>query len=132
MPRQRPLATYPLQQYLALFAKVATTREAVLIPCTPPQAASLRGELYAFRRAAEHAPGEAEALGINLQHLREVAFRLPKEGTGLEALHQSALVGPKLIEAALGGTAPVETPAQASLRRLREMGLTAPAAGGED
>jgi hypothetical protein len=105
---------------MALYTKVAETRERVLIPCTVTQAASLRGDLYAFRRAAENDLTKAQQLGIDVPGLRDVAFRVVK-GEGLEAIHQSTLLGPGLIEAALGGNLPpVEGPAEKSLRLLRE------------
>lgn len=120
MPRARPLETYPLRQFVALYTKVAETRERVLIPCTVTQAASLRGDLYAFRRAAEKDRSKADELGVDVNLLRDVAFRIV-QGQGLEAIHQSTLTGPSLIEAALGGDLPpIEGPAERSLRLFKE------------
>jgi hypothetical protein len=124
MPRVRPLETYPYRQFMAVFTKVAASREPFLIPCTRPQAASLRGELYAFRRACEGQPGAAQAMGIELDTLRDVAFRIVADG--LEACHQSALVGPSLIERALGAEAPpMKTAAQIALDKIKAMGIGA-------
>lgn len=125
MPRVRPLETYPYRQYMAVFTKVAASRQAFVIPCTRPQAASLRGDLYAFRRACETQAGQAQAMGIEVDTLRDVAFRIVPDG--LEACHQSQLVGPSLIEAALGAEAPViKTAAQIALEKIQAMGLGTP------
>lgn len=125
MARARPLDTYPLPQFVALYLRVATNREVITIPCTPTQAATMRGELYAFRRAAESNPQAARDLGIPLEYLRDVAFRIKPEG--LEALHQSQMQTPRLIEMALGlegGAVKVKTGAELALERLKSLGFT--------
>lgn len=117
MPRIRTIVAYPLQQFIALYQRVIDTQQPFVVPCTRPQAASMRGELYAFRRACEGSPGEAEGLGVKVTNLRLVSFRITD--AGLECLLGSSLASPSLIEAALGGTTPITTPAQAALNRLR-------------
>jgi hypothetical protein len=80
------------------------------------------GELYAFRTACEAMPNQAEQAGVTLDHLRQVQFRRIPEG--LQARHASLNPAVSVIEAALGGTAPIVTPAQEALDRLRAMGGT--------
>lgn len=79
----------------------------------------MRGELYAWRVACELDPGTARSLGVPVERLREVAFRI--KASGLEVIHQSALMTPSLIEAALGTAPALVSVAQASLDRLRNM-----------
>lgn len=122
MPRAKPIEAYPLPSFMGLYTRIATTRESLIIPCTPPQAASMRGELYAFRRACEMSPAAAQSLGVDVAILREVSFRVKPEG--LEACHQSTLTTPSLINAALGGAvAPIKTPAQKALEALQALGV---------
>jgi hypothetical protein len=85
------------------------------------KAATLRGEIYAWRRAAEKAPLAAGQLGIDLNEIRRVAFRITDEG--LEAIPETLLAGPAAIEAALGPVPPLTTaasPAEVALQRLRQ------------
>lgn len=118
MPRTRALITYANRQFIALVTKVIETGEPFLVPCSRPQAASLQGELYAWRRAAEKDPEEAVQLGVPTQRLRDIAFRVTDKG--LEAIPANMLVGPSLIESALGGEAPgLESPAAKALRDLQ-------------
>lgn len=119
MPRARPIITYPVPQFVALFERVLGGAGNVVIPCTQTQAASMRGELYAFRVACEADPEAARALGIPVEQLRLVAFRI--KAAGLEAIHQAQLMTPSLIEAALGTSPALVSPAQAALDRLRNM-----------
>jgi len=84
------------------------------------KAATLRGEIYAWRRTAEKEPPTAIALGIDLNLIRRVALRIGDEG--LEVVPESSLAGPAAIVAALGPIAPLTplpTPADASLERLK-------------
>lgn len=119
MPRARALITYPNRQYIALIARVLESGEPFVVPCSRAQAASLRGELYAWRRSAEQDPGESHALSIPLDQLRDIAWRVTD--AGLETIPASMLVGPGLIEMALGGAAPkIESPSDRALRELRE------------
>ena len=122
MARSRPLESYPLRQFVALFTRVATQREILLVPCSPAQAATMRGELYAFRRQCEKNVAEATDLGIPVELLRDVSFRI--QPAGLEALHQSQMQTPALIEAALGASPNVKTGAELALERLRALGVT--------
>jgi hypothetical protein len=118
--KRKPLTAYPLAQFEALFARVVETGESLLIPCTPTQAASLRGELYAYRSACQADPSGAERLGIRGINHYAVALRTTPHG--LEVLLASALPGPALIEAALGGPVkPVLGAAARSLQALRAL-----------
>ncbi len=65
---------------------------------------------------------KAEAMGIPVGELRRVAFRIAPEG--LEAFLAETLQTPSLIDAALGGTAPIVTEAELALERLRGALLT--------
>lgn len=125
MPRTRSLETYPNSAFWALIQRIIAEAPATgqfTVPCTKAQAASMRGEIYAWRRACEAAPQRAQDLSINLEQLREVAFRISDEG--LIGVLASSLQTPSLIAAALGGNAPpLKTAAQAALDRLREAGL---------
>lgn len=99
MPRTKPLDAYPNAHYSALVARVSGGGT-FTVPCTRPQAASLRGELYAWRRAAQAEPTEAAQLGINVQLLAAIGWRITD--AGLETYHVAELQSAKLIEAALG------------------------------
>lgn len=124
MPRTRSLETYPNQSFWALVQRILA-EETFTVPCTQPQAASMRGEIYAWRRACEGLPGRASQMGIDVAQLREVAFRIgPK---GLVGVLASSLQMPTLIASALGGEVPLmKSAAQQSLERLLAM------KGGED
>lgn len=100
MPRTKPLDAYPNAHYSALIAKVADGG-LFTVPCTRPQAASLRGELYAWRRACQAAPDEAADLGVNVALLAAIGWRITD--AGLETYHVAELQSAKLITAALGG-----------------------------
>lgn len=123
MTRRRPLISYPNAHYWAVVARVTGTDEALTIPCTKTQALSLQGEIYAWRKACEAEPGDAQAMGIRLPELRSVSLRITP--TGLQVLPTGQLAGPGLIESALGGKP--ETPAAQSasdmLKRLMEQGI---------
>jgi len=122
MPRTRSLETYPNQAFWALVQRIVAERT-FLIPCTQAQAASMRGEIYAWRRACEAAPEAAARLGIDTGQLRLTAFRIGAEGmTGMLA---ADLQTPSLIASALGGLPQQRTAAQQALDRLREAGLVA-------
>jgi hypothetical protein len=125
MPRTKPIETYPCTHYSALVRRVADSDEPFTVPCSRAQAASLRGEIHAWRRACEQDKDEARSLGVPVDSLRKVAFRIV--GAGLEVIPERMLVGPGLIEAALGmkPLPAAEDPAdaaQASLARLLQMG----------
>lgn len=118
MTRARPLLTYHHQQYMALVNKVLNENTAFLAPCTATQAASLRGELYAWRRACELAPSEARALGVEPEKLRLIGWRI-KPG-GLETCLAADFDGPRIIEQALGGNLPdLASPAAQALAALQ-------------
>lgn len=119
MTRARPILSYHHQQYMALVSKVLSERKPFIAPCTATQAASLRGELYAWRRACEQSPDEARALGVDPDKLREVGWRI--RPTGLETCLSSDFEGPRIIEQALGGTLPpMQSPAAEALKALQE------------
>lgn len=120
MPRARPLDSYPSKYYIALFRKVIEEDKPFKVPCSRTQAASLRGELYSWRNAAESSRDEATSTGIDLTILRKVSMKI--EDDGLVVLPTSHLMGPSLIIAALGGEpSDLETEAQAALKRLQSM-----------
>lgn len=122
MPRTRSLETYPNREFWALVQRILSQPDPFIVPCTRPQAASVRGELYAWRRACEAAPLQAAQYGIDSQQLREVAFRVKDEG--LEGISASLLQNASLILSALGdiGAAP-KSASQQALDNLRAMGL---------
>lgn len=118
MTKARPLSTYPNAHYLALIARVRESGAPFLVPCTPPQAASLRGELYAWRRACLARPDEAQAEGIDPDILATITWRIRPDG--LETTPVAALPGPALIEQALGHPPETaEAKAAEALARLR-------------
>jgi len=118
MPRTRALVTYSNRQFIALCEKVLASGEPFTVPCSRAQAASLRGELYAWRRAAEADPSDALALGVPWERLRDLAWRITD--AGLETIPANMLVGPNLIELALGGAVPpLESPAMKALKALQ-------------
>lgn len=119
MPRTRPFDSYPTRSYLALVRKVADSGQSFTVPCSRTQAASMRGELFAWRRACEAEQGLARAAGVDLAQLRTVTWRVTNQG--LECLFTTSLPGPKLIEDALGLQPEQETrnAAQRALDSLR-------------
>ena len=119
MPRTRSLETYANRQFLALVKRTIALNAPVLIPCTRPQAASMRGEMHAWRRAAEGNPDSARHYGIDLDMLRQVALRITAEG--MECIPQSLLVTPSLIENALGPMPGLISQATSALDRLRNL-----------
>ena len=119
MSRTRPLASYPSAHYLALFQRAPIT-----VPATKTQAASLRGEIYAWRRACEREPGEAALLGVDVNALRDITLRIGE--TGLEVLPLSALPSIGLIEAALGVKPTRTDPAVEALARMQAALRTEP------
>jgi hypothetical protein len=118
MPRARTLSAYATDHYCALVRRVISTGAPVLVRMSKPNAATLRGEIYAWRRAAESAPVEAQTRGIDLQQIRAVSFRIVDEG--LEALPVGMLTGPSAIAAALGEIERTLSPADAALKSLRD------------
>lgn len=120
MPRAKQLETYPNNAFWAVVSRVLGTGKEFLIPCTKAQAASMRGELYAWRRACESAPEKAEQLGITPSQLRNVAYRI--SDTGMTALPAEQLQTAGLIAQALGGTVPQPTSAaSAALENFRKI-----------
>ena len=128
MARTRPLETYPTRFLLAAIRKAAS--KPFHIPCTQTEAASLRGEFNAWRRAVEAEPEQARDLGISAEEarsFRDLTFRV--KPTGLEICPINELPSVRLIEAALGGEVPpiveAPNPAAEALRRL-QAGLAQP------
>ena len=120
MPRTRSIETYPNQAFWALVQRIIAERT-FLVPCTQPQAASMRGEIYAWRRACEATPEAAAYLGIDVAKLRLTAFRISAEG--MLGMLSADLQTPSLIAGALGGLPEQRTAAQSALDRLKEAGL---------
>lgn len=121
MPRTRQLETYPNPAFWALFDRVLSTQLPVTVPCTRTQALSMRGEIYAWRRAAEAAPEQAAQLGITASRLREVALQISHEG--LVAVLSSSLATASLISDALGGVPKMTNASTQALERLKALGL---------
>lgn len=131
MPRTRNLETYANRQYLALIQAMLSRRangddSGQLVPCSRTQASSLRGEMYAWRRACESTHEQAATYGIDSFALREFALQVTNEG--LLCVHQSTLVGPALIEAALGKLPPASSPSADAFAKLQ----AALGTGGQD
>jgi hypothetical protein len=130
MPRERTLVAYHNAHYMALVRQTLARRQPILVKL-PNQAAAatMRGELYAWRRVAEKNPVAAEKLGVDLELLRQVAFRIKPEG--LECLPTSFLPGPGAIEAALGQAveAALAPEGQALEELKKKLGLGAPQDG---
>lgn len=89
----------------------------------------MRGELYAWRRACESAPAEAERIGINTALLRLVAFKVGENG--MTGILTEDLVTPRLIGDALGPIPTMQSAASQALDRLRAAGVV-PATGGDN
>lgn len=122
MPRARFIDTYPNREFMALVEKIVSLNGPFLIPCTQAQAASMRGELYAWRRSAKANPEHALSLGVDADKLYQVAFRISDDG--LTGLPSTMLQTPSLILSALNGEAPALTnPAKEALKRLQAMGI---------
>ena len=121
MPRTRSLETYPNREFWALCQRILEAPVPFQVPCTRPQAASMRGELYAWRRAAEAQPTQAAGYGIDVFKLRNVAFRV--NDRGLEGISASLLQTPSLILSALG-MSPTQaslSPSEQALANLRKL-----------
>jgi hypothetical protein len=125
MPRSRPLTGYPLAAFRALFTQAR--RAPVTIPLERVKALTLRGELYAFRRAAQADPHEAARWGLVVDDMLQVALRVVPDGLEVYPLETSnAAIA---IMAALGaGPLPKAEPkpseaqeAADSLARLRAL-----------
>lgn len=117
MPRNRDLLNYPNQQFIALVQRVLATSAPFTVPCTRTQAATMRGELFAWRRCCEADPVRALDIGCPVGDLRQVTFGI--SDTGLIAQLATSRPTPALIEAALGGTPPLRDEAKEALERLR-------------
>lgn len=135
MPRTQPLDNYPIGHYNALVKRALDDNAPFLVPCSPAQAASIRGSLHAWRRACEADKARAAEAGVDVDRLRAWAVRIVAKG--LEVIPASMLVGPGLIEAALGRKVdPVvdeaRAKAEASLKALMALQTGTPAEGGDD
>lgn len=119
MPRERQLASYANDHYMQLIRAVVRDGQSVLVKLTQGQAATLRGEIYAWRRVAEKSPIDAVQRGIDIDMIRRVAFRIGPDG--LRAIPQSELTGPSAIEAAIGEIEQTLTPANQALNRLKNL-----------
>jgi hypothetical protein len=99
MPAAKPIKDYPWQRYWALFQHVADTRKTVRIPAVGIKAMSLRGELYAWKRACRKNEALAVQLGIDLDKVAVVAMRI--EGEDLVLEHHDASERVKLLVEAM-------------------------------
>ena len=120
MARQKPIEAYPLAQFILLYRRASDSgQEDIVIPCTTTQAASMRGELYAFRKACREGREEAERLGVPVELLEQVTFRIGAKG--LIATRSENMQTARLIQEALGEAPAVQGQAAAALDRLRAM-----------
>ena len=84
MPKTRTLTDYPYEAFGRLLMMVANTREAQTLPCpTGMEAASIRGDLYAFRRAARGNITKALHYGIDPDLIERVKIKVVPEGLRL-------------------------------------------------
>lgn len=101
MPKTRLITDYPYETYGRLLMTIARTKEAQTIPAaTGALAASLRGDLYAFRRAVEGNRTRALSLGIDPELLARVKIKIVQEGVRIH--HVEDQPGVRAIEALLG------------------------------
>ncbi|MGE0391543.1 MAG: hypothetical protein AB7P13_15620 [Candidatus Nitrosocosmicus sp.] len=131
MPKTRDIRDYPWQAYYALFEKVAKTKERISVVCEEGRIKpmSLRGEVYAWRRACMRDEAKALELGIQVDLLEQVVVTIGegvvhfvhKDNTGAAAAVLQAL--------AEAGVQPVahQADANASLAEtLKKLGLPGP------
>lgn len=119
MPRAKPIEAYPNRQYAALCQRVLDLDGPFLVPCSKQAAASIRSEWYAWRKACLSSKTEALALGVDPERLLEIALRIVDGG--LEVFPARLLKNPAIIDAALGGSAPLQSQASQALEALKRM-----------
>lgn len=131
MPKTRAIRDYPWQAYYSLFKRVAETKEPMTVPCQEGRIKpmSLRGEVYAWRRACIRDEAEAAAMGIDTSVLDQVVLTIGegvvhfvhKDNTGAAAAVLQAL--------AQVGVQPEAHKAEANAalaETLRKLGMPAP------
>ena len=103
MPKTRSIADYPHEAYGRILTAVARTKESQTIPCrTPMEAAALRGDLYAFRRATQGAVTKAHTMGIDPDLIAKVKIQVVKEPAGVRLYHIDDQPGVAAINVLLG------------------------------
>ena len=120
MPRTMELTHYPIEVYGRLFKMVVKGGAPVMLPpLVGISAMSLRGKLYAFRRAASRNKEEARARGLDPDFMAEVNISINAEGN-LVLQHKTDTQEAKALLAALEimGAATLESEADAMLKRL--------------
>lgn len=128
MPKARPLTAYPISRYWAVFSRGA--RAPLAIPLTGKEAATLRADLYAFRRAAEAAPDLAAQYGVDVSVLRQVTLTISSEGLVAHPLVESPII--RKLDEVLGNLPETTSPAkeaEAALQRLMNTLKPSPDAG---
>lgn len=81
MPRTLALTHYPIDAYKALFNAVKPGGEAIILPPLEGiSALSLRGKLYAFRRACQRNKEEAKMRGVDVDAMMEVNISVTEDG----------------------------------------------------
>lgn len=128
MPKTRSLIDYPTDDYGPAFMVVANTKVALAIPCPDgKQAASLRGDLYAFKRACGANIVKARLLGIDADAIQKVKIRINTEG--LELYHVEDAPGVASIREALARLGvpvlPVASPVNLGEAQARAMDVEA-------
>ena len=115
MPKARALVTYPVAHYHEIFRWVLDNQKPLVIQLPRKEALTLRGELYAFRRAAESDLYTALEYGIDASRMREVSFTLVPEGLRAYPTASRPLLA--AIAEALGGSPEPLTTQEAKLSK---------------
>lgn len=123
MPRTRNLSHYPHEAYGAIFAKVEAGGPPVTLPARVGtlSAVSLQGKLYAFRRACQRHRAEAEALGLNVDHMLNVCMTITKEGELVLQLRNETPEAKAIMEILgnMGGAPKLKTAADQALESVQ-------------
>ena len=118
MPRSRSLSAYPLPTLVALIDKARV--EAVVVPTADAKAsASLRHNLYAFRRAAEADPQGATAAGVDLETLRDIYIQIVPEGLRVARMDEHPMA--KALASVVGPVARPRTVADEASESLARL-----------
>lgn len=130
MPVAKPIAEYPHAQFGTLLMRVAVSRETFRIPTTDKlNAHSLRGLMYAFRRACLRDRAKAIAMGYDPDTMLQVNLRIENGVLILEHKDASPIAAALAGFMRDAGIAPIVSPSDAMLDRLK--GIEPDADGGE-
>lgn len=123
MPRTKNLTHYPYEAYGALFMKVEAGGPPVILPpkVGSLSAVSLRGKLYAFRRACERWREEAQGYGLDVDHISRVNITISKDGELVLQLRNETPEARAIMEAleAMGGAPKMKTEADMALDAVK-------------